>query len=345
MSGSLSKPIRAAVIEQPGVLVVREVPAPVLGEYDALCELLYGATCSGTDQHLLAGRFPWPVQYPTVLGHESIGRVVWVGLRVRYLKVGDLVTRVGYIPPPDAGLYVNWGGFAEYGVARDHRAMREDGVDGFQWRSFRVNQVIPPGTDPAEATMTITWRETLSYVLRMGVGPGARVLVVGSGGNGLAFAAHAAHLGAVRVAMIGNGARRETALRVGVTEFADYSRESMRRGDGFDYIIDAVGKATTLDDVLPLLRAGGTVGVYGIDDYGGSVLHVHRAPGTFTCYGGGYDEAETHHRVLALMATGRLRAEHWLDLEHPFSLDEIGDAIEAVRQRRMVKALVRLHCG
>ena len=46
---------------------------PEVGEYDALCDLLYGATCTGTDQHLIAGRFPWPVQYPTILGLESVG--------------------------------------------------------------------------------------------------------------------------------------------------------------------------------------------------------------------------------------------------------------------------------
>ncbi len=57
--------MKAAIIERPGVLTVKELPTPEVGEYDALCELLYGATCTGTDRHLIAGRFPWPVQHPT----------------------------------------------------------------------------------------------------------------------------------------------------------------------------------------------------------------------------------------------------------------------------------------
>ena len=65
--------MKAAIIERPGVLTVKEIPMPEVGEYDALCDLLYGATCTGTDQHLIVGRFPWPVQYPTILGHESVG--------------------------------------------------------------------------------------------------------------------------------------------------------------------------------------------------------------------------------------------------------------------------------
>ena len=119
--------MKAAIVEKPGVLTVKDIPVPEVGAYDALCVLLYGATCTGTDQHLIAGRFPWPVRYPTILGHESVGRVVEVGAKVRYFEVGALITRVG--APPAGGYSVNWGGFAEYGIAKDHRVMREDGVD------------------------------------------------------------------------------------------------------------------------------------------------------------------------------------------------------------------------
>ncbi len=338
--------MKAAIIEQPGVLTVKEIPMPEIGEYDALCDLLYGATCTGTDQHLIAGRFPWPVQYPTILGHESVGRVVEVGAKVRYFKVGDLITRVG--APPVGEVSVNWGGFAEYGIARDHRAMLTDGVDRLQWNGYRVNQVIPPGIDPAGATMLITWRETLSYLTRMGVGEGASVLIVGSGGNGLSFVAHAANAGAAQVVVLGN-ARRETAARaVGATGYVDYRAGDVAAQltgicpDGFDFIIDAVGQAASADRVLPHLRRGGTLGIYGVDEYNAVQVHPLRARGTFTFYNGGYDEAETHERVVALVQAGKLDASVWLDLAHPFALDDIGAAFEAVRARKMVKAVVRL---
>jgi len=337
--------MKAAVIERPGQLVVRDVPDPEIGEYDALCALLYGATCTGTDQHLIAGRFPWPVEYPTILGHESIGRVLRVGPRVRHLKVGDLVTRVGALP--SAGLHVNWGGFAEYGVARDHWAMREDGRPQAEWAGFRVNQVLPPEIDPRAATMFTTWRETLSYITRLGVGAGARVLVIGSGGNGLSYVTHAANLGAA-VVLSGSAARAAQGRAAGAQACFDYrdpdlmAQLAAAAPEGYDFIIDAVGKEGQLDAALPLLKAGGTVGIYGIDDFGRCTINPQRARGTFTFYNGGYDEAETHERVTALWRQGRLRAGIWLDLEHPFPLAEIGQAIEAVRERRMVKSLVKL---
>lgn len=338
--------MKAAIIERPGVLIVKELPVPEVGEYDALCDLLYGATCTGTDQHLIAGRFPWPVQYPTILGHESVGRVVQVGAKVRHFKVGDLITRVG--APPVDEYSVNWGGFAEYGIARDHRTMMTDGVDQSQWGGYRVNQVIPPGIDPAGATMFITWRETLSYLTRMGVGAGASVLVVGSGGNGLSFVAHAANAGAAQVVVLGSAERAAEARAVGATGYVDYRAGDVAGQlngfcpDGFDFIIDAVGQAASADAVLPHLKRGGTLGIYGIDDYAAVHLSPLRARGTFTFYNGGYDEAETHDHVVALVQAGKLDASVWLDLAHPFALDDIGAAFEAVRARQMVKAVVRL---
>jgi L-iditol 2-dehydrogenase len=338
--------MRAAVIERPGVLTVCEVPMPVAGDYEALCELLYGATCTGTDQHLIAGRFPWPISYPAVLGHESIGRVVEVGRRARHLRPGDLVTRVGTRPSP--GLAVCWGGFAEYGVAVDWQAMQEDGLPAREWHGHRINQTLPPGTDAGAATMMTTWRETLSYSTRMGVGPGAAVLVIGSGGNGLSFVAHAANLGAGSVVLLGSGARESAGRAAGATGFVDYqaadapARLAEAAGDGFAFVIDAVGRPGQIDLALPVLRPGGTVGIYGIDAFGRCPINAQLARGSFTFYNRGYDEGETHQQVLDFWQAGRLDAGIWLDLEHPFALEQIGEAFATVRERRLVKALVRL---
>lgn len=341
--------MKAAVVEKPGVLTVRDVPMPQAGPYDCLCELLFGATCTGTDQHLIAGRFPWPIRYPTVLGHESVGRVVEAGAKVRNFRRGDLIARVGMPEPPGGQLSVSWGGFAEYGVAHDHEAMRQDGLPSAQWGGYRANKVIPAEVDPAGATMFITWRETLSYVMRMGVGKGSTLLVIGSGGNGLSFAAHASNRGAARVAMVGNAAREAAARRCGVKDYFDYRADDLTERaaracpDGFDFIIDAVGKAGQADRLLPVLKPGGAIGIYGIDDYGRCLLNPTRARGTFTYSNKGYDEPETHDEVIEYVRQGRLDASVWLDLKRTFPLAEIGQAFEAIIRRETVKALVRLH--
>lgn len=340
--------MRAAVVERPGQLTVQEVPEPVEGEYGVFCELLYGASCSGTDVHLIDGHEPFAtwIERPFILGHESIGRVLRVGARVRHLKVGDLVTRVG--TPAVEGFNVGWGGFAEYGVALDWRAMEEDGVPAKEWHGSRWNQVLPPNADPAAATMFTTWRETLSYLQRMGCAEGSTLAVLGSGGNGLGFAAQARNLGAGTITMVGSPHRDTHAERAGVTAFIDYhagdaAEQARAAGEGgYDFVIDTLGTSAQADLGLSLLKRGGTIGIYGMDGPVGLRIDPSRVKGTFRVYQDYLDEAETHEQVIALHQAGKLDASIWLDLKQPFALDYIGDAFDAVRKREVVKALVKL---
>ncbi len=340
--------MKAAMVEKPGALSIRDVPEPEPGEYEVLCEMLYGATCTGTDQHIIHGRMPWTIEYPVILGHESVGRVIRVGPNVRYFKTGHMITRVGAPAAPDGAYGISWGGFAELGIARDHRAMREDGLPEERWTGYRVNQIVPPEIDPRAATMIITWRETLSYITRMGVGDRASVLVIGSGGNGLAFVAHARNMGASRIAMLGSPAREEAAREAGAGSYFDYHVENPDKvikeihAEGFDFIIDAVGRQGQVDQVFPLLENRGTLGIYGIDDFNTATINPRRATGTFTYYNEDYDEEETHDRVIAYMRDGALDARIWLDLERPYPLTDIVSAFDAVQARKAVKALVRL---
>lgn len=334
----------AAVAEEPGRLVVREVPEPAIGPYDCLCDGLYGATCSGTDLHLLHDHPLFGVQYPTVLGHESIGRVTACGPKVRDFQVGDLVTRL--VNRETAGLRVHWGGYAERGLVQDWQAMAEDGVaaeftPGVHW-------ALPPDFDPAASTMIITWRETFSFISRIGVGAGSKVLVIGTGGNGLAFANHAHNLGADRICVVGSGSRRTAAQVVGATDFLDYRVDDLagvakaEALDDFDLIIDAVGKVGQLDRCLPLLRPRGTAAIYGVDDFGQVTINPTRVSGGFTFANYNYAEGEAHAAVVDFVERGLLQARHYCDLDHVYPLAETAAALEAVQRREVIKAVVCL---
>jgi len=341
--------MKAALLEQLGLLTVREVADPEVGPYDALCQLLYGATCSGTDLHLIEGRLSWAIDCaPTILGHESTGRVIAVGERVRHYQTGDLVTRVGAPPAADGSYSSTWGGYAELGVARDHWAMKEDGLPAEEWGGATVNQIIPADFDPRACPMITTWRETLSYITRMGVGPEHRVLILGSGGVALSYAAHAAHLGARRIDVVGNRARRDVAVQAGATHYFDYRADAVTRAvtdgcpEGFDVVIDAVGSQESIDLSLAAVGPGGMIGIYGVGAPGEPRVDPAKARAEFTQFDGGYDEAETHAQVVERMRSGQLDAALWMDLDHPYPLEEINAAFDAVRRRECIKALVRL---
>ena len=340
--------MKAAITDGQGGLRVEQVPEPTIGEYQVKCDLLFGSVCAGTDQHLVDGHEPfchW-LQYPAVLGHESVGRVVELGPRVRYLKKGDLITRVGTLPVGDYG--VGWGGFAEVGVGFDYQAMREDGLPESQWKQWTMQKPIPGSLDPAAVTMFTTWRETLSYIRRMGVAGDASVLVIGSGGNGLAFANHARNLGATTIAMLGSPRRADRAERAGVRHFIDYRVEDAAEQlaalapDGYDFVIDSVGKAASIAAAVPQLAVDGTIGIYGMDEVAASAIPWGAARGDFRVKSNQYDEADTHDAVLHLFEIGKLDPTIWLELDEPYPLDNIADAIQAVRDRERVKPLVKL---
>jgi len=338
--------MKAAIVESAGKLVVREVSVPEIGEYGCLCELLYGATCSGTDLHIINDTFLWKIQYPTILGHESCGRVVKLGPKVRSFKMGDVITRVG--TPPVDGIGVTWGGFAEYGIARDHVAMQEDGLPREQWGGYRWNKVVPQDIGPDAATMLTTWRETLSYLTRMGFASGDSLLIVGSGGNGLSYLAHGVNLGGSRVGMIGSPDRAGMAHKLGATEYCSYKNDKLAEDvkaavpEGYKFIIDATGKNGALDGAMQFLAADGFATIYGVDDFGKCWINPSHARGSFTYLDRGYDEAETHEEVVEFVRQGKLDAGDWLNLDSPYPLERINDAFDAVRERNVVKALVKL---
>ncbi len=341
--------MKAAVIESPGKLVVRDVPDPKPGEYDVLCQVTYGATCTGTDLHLIDGVFPWPPTYPAILGHESVGRVIEVGSRVENYRIGDLVTRIGAPRFPEAGLDICWGGFAEYGIARDHWAMQKYGLPAQEWQSYRVNQVVPGGIGDAAATMIITWRETLSYFRRMGVSSSDNLLIVGTGGNAMAYIKHAANLGVRQLVVLGSQSRLEKAARLGAAHCVDYRREDWRQAleelspGGFDFVIDAVGSKNSSQNALEQVNRNGTLGIYGVDDLGQPLLDPFRARGPFRFHPNEYDEAETHSAVVDFILAGKLDAGEWMDLDNPHPLETISSVYEQLRQKQAVKALIKLH--
>lgn len=335
------------VVEAPGRLALREVPIPVPGRYEALCRLKWAGTCTATDQHIIEGHMPFTVPYPCILGHESVGEVVELGPGVTTYRAGDHVSRVGAPAGLAEGLNIAWGGYSQWGIAVDHWAMARDGIDPGRYRAALVNQIIPGDIPLKECAMLTTWRETLSFIRRMGVGPGSRVLVVGSGGNGLSFVRHAVNLGAGWVAVAGSASRLHIAQALGAALAVDYrdanAADRLREAlpGSFDFILDAVGADGAMDPYLGLLAPGGTVAVYGIEAMGQYRMKPLAAPGSFSFYQGGYQEAETHQAVIDLMRAGRLRSEPFMgDATYP--LEALPQAFSDLRARRLVKARIRL---
>lgn len=337
--------MKAVVVTSPGKIQVCEVPEPVIGPYDALCEVLAVGVCSGTDNHIAEGKHYNMSQFPLILGHEGIGKIIRCGAKVRYLKTGDIVTRVFNKLPPKSGYAIKYGAFAERAVVTDWRAMQEDGLPEEKWRPFTVHRVLPKNTDPVAATMIITWRETFAFLSRMQPQKEEKMLLIGSGTQALSFAEHGKNLG-LSVSVIGNPRRKKLFAKVGVKTFTSYKQKNVatifrKKKAVFQVIIDTIGRSGGLNTALPFIVHGGRIGVYGLDDFWDYRIEIPKAPGDFSYFTGRtYNEGAAHDAVMKYIKQGKLNAWHYISKKHLYPLEKAEEALHAARERTVVKSVI-----
>jgi threonine dehydrogenase-like Zn-dependent dehydrogenase len=152
--------MKAVVIERPGVLVVKDIPMPEVGEKDILVKVGSASICNATDNHILEGTFEgYHDHYPQILGHEVSGAVVATGGSVRGVKLGERLV-----------FYTPHGAFCEY------TKVDADGA----WAR------VPDGVSDEEAPLCEMLHGSLiGTVYPAGLRDGEKVVIVGQGPMGL----------------------------------------------------------------------------------------------------------------------------------------------------------------
>jgi threonine dehydrogenase-like Zn-dependent dehydrogenase len=346
--------MKAAVVVEPGRLEVLEVPEPTPGPYEAKVQTLAGGLC-GTDRHILGGTF-YRREYPAILGHESLGRVVEVGDRVRNLVPGDMVLRTAAARPGERlGEFASMlGGFAEWALATDTAALTEDGA-GAEIKPYdRLQKVVAPEFDPLDAGAFIVFKETLSWLRKLADTRGRRVLVIGTGPAGLAFVQIAKLEGAAQVLVLGRReARLAHARELGADEaFGAPAGELAQRvreltgGDGVDVVVEAAGSVDALEAVPDCLARGGVVGVYGVSAGQSATFRwgwERSVPRTWSLRFEEPDEAGIHDEAWELVTLGRYRLKSTLTDVLPFA--QIGEAVEAMGREQTCKVAIDFRAG
>lgn len=339
--------MKAAVLQRPRQIEIEDVPDPVIEEYDVLCKTLAASICGGTDNHIIRDHPYFKVNFPAIIGHEGIGKVIACGEKVRYFKNGDLITRIHNKLPVKSNYSIQYGAFAEKSVATDWQAMRDDGIDKSIWGKFTVHRVLPPEFDPIASTMIITWRETRSFLDRIKITPNNTILIIGSGANALSFANHTMNSG-IETIITGSPKRKLNFSTLGLDMFFSYHEKNPTRiirnmGSGrIDVVIDTIGKSEAVNLLLPVLSIGGKVGVYGLDSFCDYNLNTFNAAGDFTYYSGEiYDEGSAHDVVIADIINGKLNAWDYLSKDHIYPLEKINEALDATYARKTLKSVIK----
>lgn len=344
--------MKAAVVERPGTLIVKEVPEPEINDYQGLVEIIACATCNSTDKKLINGKLSETfLTFPGILGHESVGKVIEIGKRVRNYKVGDLVLRPAAVYPGEKlGKYYSlFGGFSELGVVTDYKAEIEDTgkkeSDFTLWHLYQ--QTIPSNFNPIDSTMLITFREVLDWSHRFGINNKTKLVIIGSGPVGMTFIAYAKLLGAHPVIMIGlRDERLKTAIDLGADFVINSTKENVKNkaleyteGTGATHIIEAIGKYDLVNDAFKYLQKGGKVGIYGAA-YPQFNLNWKNAPPTWSLTQILQDERTSHRQVIDSVKMGFIDPGKFYS--HIVSLEDIEDGFKLMEEKKAFKVVVKI---
>ena len=239
-----------------------------------------------------------------------------------------------------------WGGFSEYVVVHDHDAMVADGVadEAHGWfESCEIQRRLPDGIPHDEGALLCTWREVYGGIGDFAIRPGQRVLVFGGGPVGLSFVKFLKLMGAGFVGLVDPNRRKwEIARRMGAD--AVYTPDSIDLpARSLDTVVDAVGAEAIVNGALPLVKMGGTVGVYGVVSSPSITVEKHLGPYNFNLiihqWPTRWREREAMEPLSAWIREGKLAASEFVT--HRFKIDELASALAAVKSGDALKILMR----
>ncbi|HEX8986804.1 MAG TPA: NAD(P)-dependent alcohol dehydrogenase [Rhodocyclaceae bacterium] len=266
-------------------LAPHEITRRAPGPDDVQIEILFCGVCH-SDLHTARNEWRNTV-YPSVPGHEIVGRVVAVGDQVKNFKVGDLagvgcmVDSCGhcescqegeeqYCENGFTGTYNGpvFGGENTYGGYSQTIVVKESFVLRIRHAEKDLAAVAP---------LLCAGITTYSPLRHWNAGPGKTVGVVGLGGLGHMGVKIAHAMGARVVLFTTSPGKAEDAKRLGADEVCISSdRDQMAKYAGkLDFILNTVAAPHNLDAFLQLLKKNGTMTLVG------APAEAHPSPGVF----------------------------------------------------------------
>ncbi|MBA1183685.1 NAD(P)-dependent alcohol dehydrogenase [Stutzerimonas nitrititolerans] len=244
-----------------------------LCERDVQIEILYCGVCH-SDLH--TARNEWNnTLYPSVPGHEIVGRVVAVGSAVSGFKVGDiagvgcLVDSCRNCPSCGEGLeqycengFIGTYNGSAFGGSENTLGGYSDTIVVDEKYVLRISH-----TDnlAAVAPLLCAGITTYSPLRQWKVGPGQKVGVVGLGGLGHMAVKIANAMGAKVVLFTTSPDKKDDALRLGASEvvISKNRAEMAAHANSFDFILNTVAAPHDLDAFVNLLKRDATMTLVG----------------------------------------------------------------------------------
>lgn len=282
MANAIPAACRVVVLEGPRQLAVRSLTIPEIGPDDGLLRIEMAGIC-GTDVKYWSGKLAAP--YPIILGHEILGEIAEIGGRAAAhygLAPGDRVLVEGH---------ACWS--CQWCRTGNHRFCPKRRAYGIRtpitvapglWGALAEYMYLAPGSivhrvpedvSAESATAAALLANAIEWLERKGgAAMGDRIVIQGSGPQGLAAVVVAREIGARQIIVTGlsrDAARLELARALGahhtiVADEADVVAEVTRLTDGelADVVLEVSGSPKAIETSVEIVRTLGTLVLGGL---------------------------------------------------------------------------------
>jgi S-(hydroxymethyl)glutathione dehydrogenase / alcohol dehydrogenase len=358
--------VKAAVLfESPGKLCIEDLEADMPGPDEVAVRILATGLCH-SDLHYLERQYP--LERPTVMGHEGAGVVEAVGSGVAYVRPGDHViafstgfcgrcewclsgrptlcdqsslrrsdsepSRLRLASGDPCNQFAGLGTFAEQILVHENCLVKIDAGIPFD-RAALVGCAVPTGVGAVIRTAKVP--------------PGATVAVIGCGGVGLNCIQGARIAGARRIVAIDvNPGKLDLARQFGATDtISNEGGDALRQladllpGEGgVDYSFEAIGRKATFELAFAVLRSGGTATLIGVTTEtielpAGAFLRERRVQGSLM---GSVRFRQDLPYLLNLYTQGRLKLDELVS--NRISLERINEGYQAIGDGSVARSVV-----
>jgi len=256
--------MNAVVCEEPKVLRLQRIPKPKPKGREALVEIRAVGVCR-SDVSGYLGKHPL-VTYPNILGHECSGVVAELGPDASGFKIGDEVAVETFFELCGQCSGCRRG---QYNTCKDPKIIGHNVPGAFAEYMLANSDFLhhkPANVTFEEAALVEPLSVAVHAVKRCGISCGETVAIIGAGAIGL-LVLQVSKLSGATVHIV-DVVERKLALAkdLGADLVFNSSIQDPRpemiaatEGDGYDYVIEAVGSPQTLRETTDLARAGGTI--------------------------------------------------------------------------------------
>jgi S-(hydroxymethyl)glutathione dehydrogenase / alcohol dehydrogenase len=345
--------MKAAVLheasENPKLIVENDIKIPDLKHGQVLVQVAYSGICRSQLMEVFGHRGE-DRYLPHLLGHEGSGIVVDIGDGISKVNIGDKVI-LGWIKGTglDAGgchyhkddITINSGAITtlnQYSVVSENRCVK-----------------IPEGVPMDVAVLFGCALLTGGGIVFNEIKPhkGSTIAIIGLGGIGLSALMATQFFECEKVIAVDiEEDKLEIAKAFGATHCINSKKQdpveairSYTEGVGVDYSVEAGGLISTIEQAFEAIRSKGGFCVFASHPKEGEKIQIEphaliSGKQIRGSWGGASQPDQDIPRFAELYRKGKLPLEKLLS--HRYKLDEINQAIQDLKQRKIIRALIEI---